>query len=238
MNHDITLAVPCFGTSPRWVAMLEVWLSHRLKSGCRLPVAVLSDPDTALPAFSDDVTVLRFDPHALPGIIRPGQPFDNQGSLIVQAIRFLGPVVVMDSDALMLRDPTAEFARFPRHALIGMAPDAGGRVLTLPEGVLPERNGGVLYFGDAQPEEREVLARAYRDTFAELVRDHPTNPLLTQFVWSVVWHRVGRYMQGGAFDIPRRLNSSHIWGESPDVVVRHEHGKVKWHRVPGELARA
>lgn len=236
MNEPLTIAVPCFGPESRWVAMLDVWMAHYLKSGCRLPVVVLTDMDTPLPIYSGNVTGLRFDPRQSRHLLRPGQPFDALGSLIVQAIRFLGPVVFMDSDALLLRDPTAEFSRFPENALIGMTPDALDRIIVT-EGGTPvlERNAGVLYFGDASPYERETLIAAYRDTFFELQAAHPANPLLTQMVWSVVWHRVHQARASDAFDMPRCCNSSHMWATSEATVVRHEHGNVKWHRVAGGI---
>lgn len=237
MNADLTLAVACFGSDPKWVKMLNIWLTHHRHADCALPVVVLTDMDTVLPAFEGNVTGLRFDPRMTRALLRDGQPFDIHGSLIVQAIRFLGPVVFMDSDALLMRDPTDDFRRFPQHALIGMAPDAGGRVVNVLEGAVPERNGGVLYFGDSTPYDRETLIAAYHDTFAELADAHPANPLLEQMVWSVVWHRVGQARAGDAFDIPRRFNSSHLWGMDPGVVVRHEHGNVKWMRLNGGQSR-
>jgi hypothetical protein len=239
MTPDLTIAVPCFGTSPKWVAMLEVWLAHYLKSGCRLPVVVLTDNESTRDALRcrGDVIVYLFDPLSTLHILRHGQPFDIQGSLIVQAIRFLGPCVVMDSDALMLRDPTEEFLNLRASAaLFGMAPDAGGRTLIVRGQEIPERNGGVLYFGPGA--HKAGLPLAYQDAFAELVRDHPNNPLLTQFAWSVVWHRVGGDIARGALDIPRRLNHSRMWPMTLDVVIRHEHGNVKWQRIEKEAAHA
>jgi len=218
MNEPLTLAVPCFGTSPKWVRMVEVWLAYYLKSGCQLPVIVLTDMTTEIPASilppGGNVTCLRFSTP----VLRQGHPFDVQGALICQAARFLGPLVVMDSDALMLRDPTAEFARLPASARIGMAPDAGGAPFVL--------NAGVIYFGEATPLEREQLVHAYNDTFTQMLDGHADNPLLTQLVWSALWHRAAD--EGRAYAMPARLNHSRLWPLHPGVIIRHHHGTDKW----------
>ena len=239
MSEPLTIAVPCFGPSPKWTKMLLVWLTHYLNSGCRLPVVVITDMTTAIPMHEFppvNATCLRFDPLAFPAIIRPGMAFDLHGSLICHAARFLGPCVVMDTDCLLLRDPTEAFARFPSGATLGMAPDCGSRKVRVLEGDVPERNGGVLYFGEATPNERERLVWEYHNVFAELMLSCASDPILEQLVWSVVWHRLA--YDGKAHDIPRALNHSHRWGMNPGVIIRHEHGSVKWHRVEGEITHA
>ena len=99
-----------------------------------------------------------------------------------------------------------------------------------------ELHGGVLYFGEVDLDERIALVQEYQDTFAELQATQGANPILEQLVFSAMWHRAGR--TGRAYDIPRALNHSHLWGVDDRVTIRHEHGRVKWHRVEGGLTCA
>lgn len=230
----LTIAVPCFGPSPKWTRMLLVWIEHYLASGCRLPVVVITDLDTPIPELPEGMMIKRSDPEAFPGVIRPGMPFDLHGALICDALASLGPCVVMDSDALMLRDPTEAFARFPHSATMGMAQDAGQRPIRVIEGTMIERNGGVLHFGAMPEPERHHLLYEYRNTFVELMERYATNPILEQLVWSVVWYRLKA--EGKAHEIPSYLNHSHLWGIRDGVIIRHEHGSVKWHRLAGGVA--
>lgn len=233
MNHDLTLCVTVFGSHPKWVGMLEVWLKYYLKSGCRMPVVVITDHEAVIRSAitPPGVHVMRFDPTRIPGIRRDGQAFDTQGSLICQAIRVMGRCVVMDTDALIFKDPTREFAKLPVEARMGMAADAGGRSIDTTHGTLSECNGGVLYFGDDTVEGRESIVADYARTFNEARAAYEANPLLEQVAWSVLWHRLKAIGQG--CDIPRCLNWSHFWPMNEDVLIRHEHGGCKWHRVEG-----
>lgn len=234
----MNIAVPSFGDSPKWAKMLEVWMDFYRASGCSLPVTVVTDTHWPAPRCVQDghAKMIRFNPDNLPCVLRDGMPFDRQGSLICQAILYFGRCVIMDSDALMQHDPTKAFLSFPAKAVIGMAPDAGGRRFMLDGEAVLERNGGVLYFGEVDMDERMALVQEYQDTFAQLRATQEANPILEQLVFSAMWHRAGR--TGRAYDIARTLNHSRLWGLDDRATIRHEHGRVKWHRVEGGLAHA
>lgn len=170
--------------------------------------------------------MLHLNPYELPAIVRPDCPFDIKGALTLSAIRQLGRCVIMDIDALLLKDPTTHLLAMNPHSPFGMALDGGARGIIGHEHQ-KEHNAGVLYFGDKSGIGRSGLACLYLDAFRELTA-RGNSSTVEQVAWSLVWHRLDTL--GLATLLPKVLNWSRFWPASPETVVLHEHGERKWEK--------
>jgi hypothetical protein len=102
----------------QYAQMLRMFLQHYKESGCELPVAILTDTSTIIPRDVIDLLgteerggyankcVWRYDPTNLPTIVRQGMVFDVKGSLMLQAMHRLSNCLCLDTDALLMKDPT------------------------------------------------------------------------------------------------------------------------------------
>lgn len=217
-----------------YLTLLNKWLAHYRKSGCQLPVTILTDLTSPIPEEArgywsstyHPVSFLRFDPKALPLIIRSGNGFDVKGSLICQALQTVGRCLIVDIDAFFVKNPMDLIEDLPLEATIGMGADPSTRLIKGVDFELVEKNAGVLYFGVTNSETRSDILNLYACLFNTLKTDNP-GPLLEQIVWTVLHARMP-----GSCDLPKQLNWSRRWMENiNEAVILHEHGDRKWLHV-------
>lgn len=227
-----TLATLYYGDrAPRYDAMLAAWLqeAEAVRSASIAGVHVLSDR-----VFSGlDSIVLR--PHGdCPR--REGDPFDLKGALMCSALIALpGPLLILDLDAVLQRDPTPALAPFAE-SLIALPVDSGAARNPLVRNNVPKKCAGVAWFGRATPEEREILVRKYCDAWQSLASLHRPQPgakhpkqsphLLEQHAWSLANFRCGRHTLPDSMNWP-----AHHRGPMPGTegaYVHHNYGQRKW----------
>jgi hypothetical protein len=222
------------------VPLLELWYDYYLKSGCKIPVVVVTDGMATLPEFCaahipfngmiPPVSSLVVDPALIPNVIRKGNPFDVKGALVCLAVRRFGEVFFVDSDAFLLKNPEPVLASIPETAVISMGDDPYPTRIEGTDGAL-QRNAGVMVVKAKDPQVREALVANYCFSHTTL-RNTPKNntQLLEQFAWSATHHRYTR--KNKAYVFPRALNWSRMWDrKDPNIVILHEHGPKKWEYV-------
>ena len=232
----MVIALTHFG-SDEFLPLLKLWVDRYLLSGTALDVVVLADMKVKVPDIFEHhnpgdrkrFTVARFDP--IPDIIRPDQPFDMKGSLILCGLQLLQNerVLLVDSDAFFVKNPAQALAYMDGAFFMGEDPMT--RYIRGINGEIKERNAGVLFFGTTSYADRSAIQTKYLENFKALL---PANDdaLLEQVVWTKTWHDLRDC--GISKELPRSLNWSYIWGRSDDrTIILHEHGPQKWAKVPG-----
>lgn len=219
--------VPFFGQKERFRPLLDKWIEAKKAAAPALTWFALTDEpmDYNTPHAVVDIS-------GFADLIRPGQPFDVKGALVCAALlKFPEPLLVLDADAVILRDPTPSLAKLAE-CPIAMPIDAGAIVhfrtprLNPPYNAVRKLCAGVMWFG-ANPAGRSRLVAGYRRAFEEMRELIPWTPrlphLLEQYAWSVVHHR-----RGGAL-LPNLMNWHAAYlGPRADVVVAHDYGHKKW----------
>jgi len=230
-----TIALVHYG-SDAFVPLLQEWLRVFRLSGCKLPVVVFADEYVSIPLDFKEYTgrkqmfsYIRLDDVLYPGIIRPGKAFDSKGCIILQGIqKVLGRLLIVDTDAFFVKDPTHLIEALPNKVKIMMGEDPNIRTiqgLQIAEQVR-ERNAGVLYFGEGDEYSRRQIAAAYAYTFRSL-REYNNNPMLEQCTWTMLARTANEPM------LPRELNWSYLWGRTNERAhILHEHGPQKWRKIP------
>jgi hypothetical protein len=220
--------------------LLELWFDFYKKSGCTLPVVVVTDGMTTLPEvcsihISPDgpippISHIVYNPASIPGILRPGMAFDIKGSLMCQAIRRFGEVFFVDADAFFLKNPEELLAAIPERSILSMGDDPFPTPIRGMNGAV-QRNAGVVVVKAKDSVARENLIANYKSLYSMLRNTSPNNaPLLEQFVWSSIHDRYLRNNKAHVF--PKILNWSRMWNrEDPNIVVMHEHGPQKWDHI-------
>ena len=218
------IALTCFGNDPKYTRLLDLWLEHYWKSGCKLPLYILTNMECVLPKhlLLPGMTVLRVDTEKHAALIRAHCPFDIKGVLILEALLQLSRCVIMDIDALLLKDPTERLNHIGDTSF-AMGLDGGNR--DIPGCNWKEHNAGVMYFGNDSVPMRQAIITAYTSAYHEL-RARTDAGSLEQMAWSLVWHRMNAL--GQAKLLPMALNWSRFWPACPATVVLHEHGEKKW----------
>jgi hypothetical protein len=211
------IAVPFFGSDPRWLRLLEHWFELHAASGTRVPAIVITD-EQSLPGFP----VLCVDTTAWRSVIRSkdGQPhpWDRKGAIVAAALPILGRFLSCDVDAFIQRDPEPWLAKLDDVPISGRA-DGWQRT------VLEARqiNAGVLWFG--YPKTRPQLASDYGKAFHTLNEEYSDDEWLEQLAWSLLCYRYN------APTLPAELNwSHHVKGVEAAAII-HEHGPTKWRRI-------
>lgn len=222
------ILVPFFGDRARFRPLLDRWVEAYKASGTKAPWYALSeDPE------SYDLPSARVSLDGFRDLLRPGQPFDVKGALVCAALlRFPEPLLVLDADAFLERDPEPTLASFSGCS-IAMPIDDGALThdraptLSSPFPGVKKLCAGVVYFGACGTRGRFVAG--YRRAFEELVAlpSFPWSPplahLVEQHAWSIVAAR-----RGGKV-LPRSMNwAPHLLGENPMAVVNHHYGFRKW----------
>lgn len=218
------LAVPFFGNDGRYRAMLDRWIEAHASSGCQLQFVVVSDYSEPL----QNVPWLRVDTTPFAALVRDDNPMDRKGVIVLAALQVLGRCVVLDSDALIQKDPTRFLESLPDVAM-GISPDVSGRKLKLPWSLEEFFEGcaGVMYFGSASRKDRVGLSLAYAQAFSNFADAHPDDYLLEQRAWSLACHRLGGFM------LPKEMNwPPHHLGDNPNAYILHHHGPAKWAHNP------
>lgn len=217
-----TILIPFWGNDPRYVKLLHEWFQAYYDNDCAAQVVVVYDQDTEpVPGYSwTKVSTPEWDQQ---------YPFDHKGDIVCAAIqRFLEPVLVLDSDAILRKDPTVALTPF-YHKEFAMPADEGalGRQLRnrhAQEIGIAKRCAGVLWFG---PGNRAKLVDEYRQAFVELLsgRYYEERRLFEQHAWSWVAH------QRNAPFLPRTMNwADHNSrnGPNPEAFIYHRIGQRKF----------
>ena len=224
--------------SPAFLPLLNEWVRIYKDSKCRLPVVILADLTVPIPSEfikrvrgkPQQFSYVRFDPMDNIRIMRPGKAFDAKGAIIIQAIQhILDPLLIVDTDAFFVKDPTALIQKLPDERLM-MGDDPNTRYI---QGVLDgnnavaERNAGVLYFCGDDDYGRTSLAAQYVHTFVTL-RELNNNAMLEQCTWTMLSRKYSQTK------LPRPLNWSYIWDRyATEAFIVHEHGPQKWEKING-----
>lgn len=219
-----TVAVTYFGRDPRYLLLLDAWVAQFRRSGCRWPFIVVSDMATPALAYP----MARFDISAYEDMIRPDQPFDVKGALMAEAALALGPMLMLDADALLMQDPEPHLSPFATAPIAmpldhGAIPDGRTHHLNPPYNDVKKTCAGVAWFGSG---DKTRLVRMWREAFAELL---PVLPwpgripcLVEQFAWSLASHRCGGSHLPWSFNYPRHCAKHHA-----GAIVNHYFGGRK-----------
>ncbi len=221
------ILVPWFGNVGRFEAMADAWVARYVESGTVAPWRYLTDVD--LPARTGAM-IDRYDLAGFSEVIRPGQPFDVKGALVCAALLAHDePLLVLDLDAQLLRDPAPDLAPFMGR-VIAMPVDAGAIThdrsprLNPPYGTVLKLCAGVMFFGAG---DRGRLVAAYRKAWTELRPTLPWSPplphLLEQHAWSLAARRRGGDVLSQAFN----WSPDHL-GANALATVEHRYGLRKW----------
>ncbi len=229
------IAIPYFGDLARFRPLLAGWFDAYDAAGmARERVILLTDlPEAKIDgeARAHRCGVASVNISGFVDVIRPRQPFDVKGALVCAfLLGYEYPVLVLDADACLARDPTDTLAPY-RKRIMAMPGDAGAIVhdrrprLDPPFEHIMKLCAGVMWFG-AVPGRGRLVA-AYRKAWTELQPILPWRPalphLLEQYAWSLALRR-----QGGAI-LPATMNwSPRFLGPSEFAVVNHDYGLAKW----------
>ncbi len=230
MRHLI--AIPYFGYNPKYLEMLHEWVRTLKRTAPDAEFVVFThDAVSVMDEF--DYPVIDLDISGYKEVIRAGQPFDIKGALMCEAaIAIKRPFLMLDSDALLVANPSDVLDSLAQNAACAMPIDHGailsGHQLLCDEPFPTVRKmcAGVFWFGDVAG--REALVSHYLMAWRELLSHNcPWTPciphLLEQYAWSLAHHR----MNGAT--LPATLNwAPHIVGESPHAIVNHLFGHKKW----------
>jgi hypothetical protein len=150
-------------------------------------------------------------------------------------MRFKEELLVLDADAVLLRDPSLVLSAF-KDCPIAMPVDGGaimhGREAKLeaPYSAVRKMCAGVMWFGaENNRNDRAALVMAYVHAHQQLMDmvklpwAPPLRHLVEQHAWSIVCHN----MHGGL--LPNALNwAPHFLGENPEAIINHYYGLGKW----------
>lgn len=221
------IVVPYFGTDPRYHKLLDQWVSQFFKLNCACPLAIISDESSPC-----SYPVRRFDLSKYKYWMRPNQPFDRKGALMCKAILNLSPCLILDADALLMRDPTEALKPF-ENSICAMPLDLGAnpnpnkpRKLDRSYGNITRTCGGVLWSGS--PNNAHFLVGEYLNAFQELREQMhlpwspPIDCLIEQFSWSIALHRLMGHYLPETFNWP-----PHLCGPNENAIVNHYFGNRK-----------
>ncbi len=195
----MTLLTVAFGDDPRFTALLREWLT------------------LAGDHWVGPVHVAADHPHPSASILvrNSGEcrPFERKTEILLSFLaQEPGPVLYLDADALLQRNPQDILAGYVGQTL-AMGTDPGKAMV----GHIPMRNAGVLWFGG----NHEEAHNAYRLAYADL----PDHWLREQHAWTLAFHRLG------GRPLPCGMNwGARCWGNDPRAHVVHWHGDSKWSR--------
>jgi hypothetical protein len=259
MVPPLTVFVVYFaGKDPRFRPLLRLWLEYFQRSGCRLPLRILTDvatvrdhsagPWVVADKLHDETRLLGLpctvvDPFEFTDLMREGNAFDRKSAIICAALPFLPSCVIVDTDSFFVRDPTAALLANAVHEF-AMAPDAGRRMIPLIGDM--EQSSSVMVFGKAvdyvaprglpslgMTKARRFYGAAYRRAWHALA-DHPDeqhgllSDIREQRAWSVV-----RFNDEAPL-LPDTLNWSRFWGDDHGrALIHHAHGREKWEWLAG-----
>ena len=208
-------------------ALLDEWRRRWDAAGSKHECAVITEKIG--PAGWDCLWV---NSDACAFAIRPGQPWDMKGALVLAALLASPrPLLVMDADAFVT--DAAKFDRELKRLTVQNPPvatveDCWTRLVKLPDGAtVTQRQAGVMWFGGGAKLHAEIF-NLYLAAWAEVGKQFaPDEPWLEQLVWSAVWACMGRH------ELPAALNVSHAKGEEArnKAAVVHWHGPSKWAHV-------
>ncbi len=226
------IAIPYFGDNPKYLEMLHEWVRTLKRTAPHADFVVFThDATDTLKSFGYPVLTLDIFNYA--DVMRDGQPFDVKGALMCEAaLTIKRPFLMLDSDALLVANPSDVLDSLAQNAACAMPIDHGailsGHQLLCDEPFPTVRKmcAGVFYFGDVT--RRNALVGHYLMAWRELFHhDFPWTPkiphLLEQYAWSLAHHR----MNGAT--LPASMNwAPHIVGHSPHAIVNHLFGHKKW----------
>ncbi len=230
MKHLI--AIPYFGENPKYLEMLHEWVRTLKRTAPDAEFVVFThDAVSVMDEF--DYPVIDLDISGYREVMRDGQPFDIKGALMCEAaLAIKRPFLMLDSDALLVANPSDVLNSIAQNAACAMPIDHGailsGHQLLCDEPFPTVRKmcAGVFWFGDVT--RRKALVGHYLMAWRELFHhDFPWTPkiphLLEQYAWSLAHHR----MNGAT--LPASMNwAPHIVGTSPHAIVNHLFGHKKW----------
>ncbi len=230
MKHLI--AIPYFGDNPKYLEMLHEWVRTLKRTAADAEFVVFTH-DTKDIIKPLGYPVLKLSIKGYSDVLREGQPFDIKGALMCEAaIAIKRPFLMLDSDALLVANPSDVLDAIAQNAACAMPIDHGailsGHQLLCDEPFPTVRKmcAGVFWFGDVS--RRKALVGHYLMAWRELFHhDFPWTPkiphLLEQYAWSLAHFR----MNGAT--LPASMNwAPHIVGESPHAIVNHLFGHKKW----------
>lgn len=230
MKHLV--AIPYFGDNPKYLHMLDEWVAN---FRTRFPGSefLVFTHDAAQTMKAKGYPCLELDISRYADVIRPDQPFDVKGALMCEAALMIKrPFLMLDSDALLVADPTAVLDAMG-DAPCAMPVDHGAilsghaRYMDYPFRDVSKMCAGVFWFGAGK---RAELVQRYRDTWKMLKElDCPWTPrlphLLEQYAWSVALRCMG------GCELPATMNWAPHYGgigEHPNAIVNHYFGHKKW----------
>lgn len=206
-----------WGNHPGYAGLLNDWVDAYLDSGTTFPFLVLTDletPNTKFPTLRVDVSNQSL-------FMRPNHKFDRKGALMLEALKIIeGPILFLDTDAVVRRPIQDHIGKW-KEAEIAITRDTGVRKIDAGWGEpkYDEMCAGVMYFGGGN---KDQLIRHYQMAFGQLHLKHPTDGLLEQMAWSMLWKRVGGAQLPDSFGWVERH-----WGNNPNAVIIHNHGPAK-----------
>lgn len=206
-----------WGKNPAYAGLLCDWVDAYADSGSSFPFMVLTDLETENTKFP----TLRVDVSQQQLFMRPAHNMDRKGALMLEALKVIdGPVLFLDTDATVLR-PIQNHLGPWTESPIAITRDSGPRTVDVGWGepLFKEMCAGVMYFG--RGDKSQTIVR-YQQAFGQLHIKKPTEPLLEQQAWSVVWKRMAGDQLPDSFGWVERR-----WGKNPEAVVHHDHGPSK-----------
>lgn len=223
--------------SGRFLPILASWFEHYHRSRSTIVASVLADEATRLTGLpinhADNATVWRFPVDAHRDLCRPGNPYDYKSALICAALPHLpADSIIMDSDALVMRDITTRFDVFAGEPF-AMPPDSGRRRIPWSGSHGPhitEHSSSVLFFGDNSAGMREALVENYRKAWLWLDEHDDAKGRIAaireQRAWSLVHWWCDAVLMG------EELNWSHTYKDARKAYIVHHHGAKKLQRTP------
>jgi hypothetical protein len=211
------IAVPFFGSDPRWRRLLTHWFELHALSDTDVPAVIITDerPPAGFPAlqvdtlpFADLIRTKDGQPH----------PWDRKGAIVAAALPILGPFLSCDIDAFIQWDPEPWMRKLDTVPISARA-DGWQRTVYGARQI----NAGVLWFG--YPAGRTELQAQYRRAFTDLGAEYGDDEWREQLAWSLVcsWNQ--------APTLPAELNwSHHVKGVEAAAII-HEHGPTKWRHI-------
>jgi hypothetical protein len=219
---NFRILIPYWGNDPKYFKLLSEWHEAYKRLNLLHPVTLITDTDSPCHPFMD---WKAFETPAYNKLYT----FDHKGDLVCAALlKIHGPVLVVDSDAVLQHDAEPLLRPFDGVAF-AMPADEGayGRKLRNrhgQDGPIPKRCAGVMWFGGA---DREQLVKEYRAAFATLGsgKYYEERRLYEQHAWTMVAH------QRNAPFLPRTLNwlaNNSRNGPNPEAAIYHNVGQRKF----------
>jgi len=234
--------------SGRFLPILASWLDHYRRSGSTLPVSILTDERTKLPNYAspEDSIALEIvmaahrvstdlvDAHR--DLCRPGNVYDYKSALICAALPHLpADSIIMDSDALVMRDITQRFDLFSGEP-VAMPPDSGRRRIPWSGShgkTIEEHSSSVLFFGDNSDGMREALVENYRRAWLWLDEHDDARGQIDKIREQRAWSLVHWWCD--AVLMSEDVNWSHNYKDASKACIIHYHGAKKLTRMDGRV---